>query len=84
MCFSSGGCSLHGCATEGGAMLWITHARQVFFSTREMVARRNAKQGFQSSLEEVRLAKDFFGDVRQLWLMFLHYCRRLVLRCSLS
>ena len=56
----------------------------VIFSMMETVARRNAKQGSQSSLEEVWLAKDLLGDVRSLWLLFLHYFRRLVLRCSLS
>ena len=45
----------------------------VIFSTREMVAGRNAKQGFPSSLEEVWLAKDLVGDVRSLWPLFLHY-----------
>ena len=60
-----------------------SRASGIFF-VMEMVARRNAKQGFQSSLEEVRLAKDFSGDVRQLWPLFLHYFRRRVLRCSIS
>ena len=36
----------------------------VIFSILETVARRNAKQRFQSSLEEVWLAKDLLGDVR--------------------
>ena len=62
-------------------MFWNTRIR--YFFVMETVV-RDEMQGFQSSLEEVWLAKDLVGDVRQLWPLFLHYCRRHVLRCSLS
>ena len=57
----------------------------VIFSMMETVARRNAKQRFQSSLEEVWLAKDLLGDVRSLLPLFLCIIFDVgVLRCSLS